>query len=129
MFVGPHRARLVDRLIEELRGAAALHIVGPRTTGKTTVVARSRPRLLHVRQQQGRLEVDVLVERGGGDVVGIEVKASAAPTASDARHLMALRDRVGAAFVAGVVLHTGPRAYRLGDRIVATPISSLWAAA
>ncbi len=93
------------------------------------VVARSRPRLLHVRQQQGRLEVDVLVERGGGDVVGIEVKASAAPTASDARHLMALRDRVGAAFVAGVVLHTGPRAYRLGDRIVATPISSLWAAA
>ena len=30
-------------------------------------------------------------------------------------------------FVGGVVLHTGPDTYRLGDRIFATPISTLWA--
>jgi hypothetical protein len=24
------------------------------------------------------------------------------------------------------VLHTGPRAYRLGDRLAAAPISTLW---
>jgi hypothetical protein len=29
--------------------------------------------------------------------------------------------------VAGVVLHTGPRTYALGDRLVAAPISTLWA--
>ncbi|MEZ4596366.1 MAG: AAA family ATPase [Chloroflexota bacterium] len=87
------------------------------------------PGLLHVRQQQGRLEVDVLAGRGGGAVVAVEVKANAAPTTSDARHLVGLRDRAGAAFVAGIVLHTGPGVYRLGERIVAAPISSLWATA
>ncbi len=90
-------------------------------------ISGSRPRLYHVRQQQGRLEVDLLAELGGGKVIGIEVKANAAPVAHDARHLAALRDRLGADFLAGVVLHTGPRAYSLGDRIVAAPISTLWA--
>jgi predicted AAA+ superfamily ATPase len=89
-------------------------------------VSESRPRLFHVRQEQGRFEVDVLAELGGGRIVAIEVKASAAPTAADARHLTGLRDRAGEAFVAGVVFHTGPRAYVLSDRIVAAPISALW---
>jgi hypothetical protein len=91
------------------------------------VVNASSTRLYHVRQQQGRFEVDVLAEFGGGEVVAIEVKATAAPTMDDARHLALLRDRTGDAFVAGVVFHTGPRAYRLAERIVAAPISSLWA--
>jgi hypothetical protein len=59
-------------------------------------------------------------------LLGIEVKATASPTAQDARHLVTLRDRLGETLVAGVVLHTGPRVYRLADRIVAAPISSLW---
>jgi predicted AAA+ superfamily ATPase len=90
-------------------------------------VTASRPRIYHVRQRQGRLEVDLLAELGGGRIVAIEVKAGAAPTESDARHLASLRDRAGEAFVAGVVLHTGPRAYKLGERITAVPISTLWA--
>ncbi len=89
-------------------------------------VSESRPRLYHVRQEQGRFEVDVLAELGGGRIVAIEVKASSAPTAADARHLAGLRDRAGEAFVAGVVFHTGPRAYALGDRVIAAPISALW---
>jgi len=28
--------------------------------------------------------------------------------------------------VAGVVLHTGPRSYELGERIIAAPICALW---
>ena len=88
--------------------------------------AASRPRLYHVRQQQGRFEVDLLAELGGGRLVGIEIKADAAPSGDSARHLAALRDRYPDAFVAGIVLHTGPRAYRLGDRLVAAPISTLW---
>ena len=86
----------------------------------------SRPRLYHVRQQQGRFEVDLLAELGGGRLVGIEVKADAAPTGASARHLAGLRDRYPDTFVAGIVLHTGPRAYRLGDRLLAAPISALW---
>lgn len=92
-------------------------------------LATSHPkaRLYHVRQQQGRFELDLLIDLGGGAVIGIEIKASAAPTADDARHLAGLRDRLGDLFVAGVVLHTGPRTFPLGDRIVAAPISTLWA--
>lgn len=90
-------------------------------------VTAARPRLSHVRQQQGRFEIDLLAELAGGGLVGIEVKATAAPGPADARHLAGLRDRYPDAFVAGVVLHTGPRAYGLGERLSAVPISSLWA--
>lgn len=89
-------------------------------------LARSRPRLFHVRAEQGRHELDLLAELGGGRVIGIEVKATSAPRADDAKHLEWLRDRLGARFVAGVVFHTGPRAFQLGERITAAPISSLW---
>jgi predicted AAA+ superfamily ATPase len=92
------------------------------------VVTAAQPRLYHLRQQEGRVEVDILVELGGGRLIGIEVKASAAPSAEDAKHLVTLRERFDEEFVAGVVLHTGPRVYELADRIVAAPISSLWEA-
>ena len=81
---------------------------------------------LHLRQEQGRHEVDLLVELGAGRVLGIEVKAHAAPGADSARHLAWLRDELGDRFVAGVVLHTGPRVYALGEKIVAAPICTLW---
>ena len=89
-------------------------------------VTPSRPRLFHIRQQQGRFEVDLLAELAGGRLIGLEIKADAAPSAESARHLAGLRDRYPETFLAGVVLHTGPRAYRLGDRLVAAPISTLW---
>jgi len=84
-------------------------------------------RFYHLRTEQGRQEVDLLVEVGAGSVLGIEVKASAAPSTDDAKHLAWLRDQLGDRFVVGVVLHTGPRSFTLGDRLVAAPISTLWA--
>jgi len=60
-------------------------------------------------------------------VAGIEIKATASPGADDARHLVWLRDRLGSRFTMGVVLHTGPTDFEMGDRIVAAPISTLWA--
>ena len=59
-------------------------------------------------------------------MIGVEVKADAAPGRRAARHLAWLRDRLGDRFVAGVVLHTGPRVFTLDERIVAAPISSIW---
>jgi hypothetical protein len=80
----------------------------------------------HLREKNGRHEVDLLTEFGGDRVIALEVKASAAPKRSDASHLEWLRDRLGDRFVAGAVLHTGPAVYALSDRIAALPIASLW---
>jgi uncharacterized protein len=89
-------------------------------------IAESRPRLYHLRQEQGRHEVDLLAEISATQVVGIEVKASAAPREDAAQHLVWLRDHLGKRFVRGVVLHTGSRTYEIGERILAAPIATLW---
>lgn len=94
-----------------------------RTEVETSAV---HPRLFHLRTEQGRHEVDVIAEFAGGRVVAIEIKASATPTVGDARHIAWLKDQLGERFVGGAVLHTGHRAFPLGDRIVAAPICSLW---
>jgi predicted AAA+ superfamily ATPase len=90
-------------------------------------ICSSQPRLYHLRQEQGRREIDIVVELAGQRVVGIEIKADSAPRTDAARHLVWLRDELGESFVAGVVLHTGPRTYELADRILAAPICTLWA--
>jgi hypothetical protein len=90
-------------------------------------VAECRPRLYHLRQEQGRHEIDLLAEVSGTRVLAVEVKANAAPRRDAAQHLAWLRDQLGARFVRGVVLHTGPRAYEIDERILAAPIATLWA--
>lgn len=90
------------------------------------VRARSRPRLYHLRQREGRHEIDILMEVGGSKLVAIEVKAGSAVTGDDAKHLRWLRDEIGDRFLAGVILHTGARVQAIDDRILAAPISTLW---
>jgi predicted AAA+ superfamily ATPase len=89
-------------------------------------VCSTRPRLHHLRQEQGRREVDLLAELAGHRIVAIEIKAASAPRADAAKHLRWLREELGDRFVAGVVLHTGPHLYELGPDIVAAPICALW---
>ena len=89
-------------------------------------MARTRYRLSHLREQDGRREVDVIAELGGGRIVGVEIKASASVSRSDARHLDWLSEAMGDRFTGGVVLHTGPDTFELAERIVAAPISTLW---
>lgn len=84
------------------------------------------PRLCHLRQEGGAREVDLVAELGFRRIVAVEIKARSAVDRSHARHLTWLRDQLGDAFAAGVVLHTGPHVYRLDDRIVAAPIACLW---
>jgi predicted AAA+ superfamily ATPase len=88
-------------------------------------VSAPRARLYHLRERDGRREIDVVAERATG-VVALEVKATAAPGRDDAAHLSYLRDVLGERFLAGAVLHTGPRAFVLADRVFALPICSLW---
>lgn len=87
---------------------------------------RPRARLHHLRTESGRQEVDLIVDLGGGRVIAIEVKAGTAPSSRDIRHLGWLRDRLGEAFVRGILFHTGPLAFDIGERIWALPISALW---
>lgn len=102
----------------------------------TFVLAQLRPilaldaslaRAYHLRQHDGRREVDVVLEAADGRVVGLEIKATAAPSRHDARHLAWLRDQLGDRFVAGAVLNTGRWIFPLGERITAVPIAALWA--
>lgn len=85
-----------------------------------------KPRLYHLREKNGRREIDLIADLPGGHVVAIEIKSTAAPKRSDAVHLEWLRDTLGERFLAGAVLHTGPRPFRLSERIFALPIATLW---
>lgn len=53
------------------------------------------PRLFHVRDANGRQEVDLVVELADGRVIGIEIKADAAPGPESARHLVWLAQSLG----------------------------------
>ncbi len=82
-------------------------------------------RLFHFRDRDG-VEVDAVLERASGEVVGIEVKASDTPRSDDFRGLRHLARRLGDRFRAGFVLHTGPQSLPFGDRLRALPVDALW---
>ena len=54
-----------------------------------------RRRTVLMRQQVLVRALDLLVETAGGQLIGIEIKAAATVTVSDARHLAWLRDETG----------------------------------
>jgi predicted AAA+ superfamily ATPase len=92
---------------------------------KAAATASTPVDLHHLRTQDGN-EVDVMAVAPDGRVAAFEVKAAAKITDADARGLRWLRDNVGDEFVAGFVLHTGPLAHRIDDRIWAVPLAMLW---
>lgn len=88
--------------------------------------AESGARLHHFRDRSG-IEVDLLLERPDGQIAAFEVKAATSVSEDDLRGLRLLRDRLGADFALGAVLHCGEQTVSLGDRLVALPVSALWA--
>jgi uncharacterized protein len=79
----------------------------------------------HFRDHNGT-EVDLVVERADGSVLGVEIKSSSGADRGDGKGLRFLRDSLGARFHCGIVFHTGPLTARLDERIWATPIPALW---
>jgi uncharacterized protein len=79
----------------------------------------------HFRDKDG-YEVDIVLEREGRDIAGVEVKAAATVSESDFRGLRKLKDACGARFAAGVVLYDGESAVRFADDLFAVPIQALW---
>jgi predicted AAA+ superfamily ATPase len=92
---------------------------------KQATWSATQPRLFHFRTQTGQ-EVDVVLEDASGQVVGVEVKASATVGARDFKGLRALAEASGNRFRRGVVLYTGKTAVPFGESLHALPVSSLW---
>jgi predicted AAA+ superfamily ATPase len=82
-------------------------------------------RVHHFRDKDG-YEVDLVLERGGRQLTGIEVKAAATVTDADFRGLRKLASAAGSRWTAGVVLYDGETGVSFGDDLYAVPISALW---
>ncbi|MCY1140357.1 DUF4143 domain-containing protein [Actinoplanes sp. Pm04-4] len=105
--------RILDTLVAaQFRAECALSVVGAD--------------MYHLRDANGRHEIDLLIEARDGQVIAVEVKATAAPAREDARHLEWLRERLGARLAMGLLVHSGPRVFGLSERILAVPLTSLW---
>ena len=72
-------------------------------------------------------EVDLVIETGSGTLTGLEVKAGATVHADDFKGLRKLAGACGDDFKLGVVLYDGESLVPFGDRLLAAPISCLWA--
>ncbi|CAH1664366.1 ATP-binding protein [Chelatococcus sp. HY11] len=79
----------------------------------------------HFRDREGR-EVDIVLERDDGMIVGIEVKASATVKPGDFGGLRALANACGDRFAVGALLYDGTDVISFGEKLIATPLSSLW---
>lgn len=71
-------------------------------------------------------EVDLVVERDDGAIVGFEVKAASRVPGDNFRPLRKLRSLAGDSFFAGVALYTGQRSYNFEDRLHVLPIDRIW---
>jgi len=85
----------------------------------------SRVNLYHYRTTTGR-EVDILLENAAGQLVGLEVKASATVVRKDFSGLDALSEDTGNKFVRGIVLYTGEQSVSFRENFTALPISAIW---
>ena len=92
---------------------------------KLSTTAQGDHRLMYYRDAD-KVEVDVVIENAAGQLVGVEVKASATIKESDLRGLKKLAGLAGSQFKMGVLLYDGTEELPLGDRVWAAPLSSLW---
>jgi len=81
--------------------------------------------VFHFRAHKGD-EVDLIIEDTNGELVGVEVKASATIRSSDFKGLRFLKDSLGSRFRRGVVLYTGGESIPFGEKLEALPVSVLW---
>ena len=89
-------------------------------------VDQDHAQIAHVRTAGGRHEVDLVISFDGRRTMGIEIKATAAPSIADARHLLWMQNELGPEFESGVIFHTGQEIIRFSDHVVALPICALW---
>lgn len=92
---------------------------------KHTTTSDDDYRLLYYRDAD-KYEVDIVIENSAGQLVGIEVKASATVKERDLRGLKRLASLAEDQFTAGVLLYDGDETMPLGRNQWAAPLSTLW---
>lgn len=81
----------------------------------------------HLRTEEGRHEVDLIIQRDDHRVVALEVKLSPAVEDDDVKHLLWLRDELKNDLLDAAVITTGAQAYRRRDGIAVIPAALLTA--
>lgn len=92
---------------------------------KHTTTSDDDYRLLYYRDAD-QYKVDVVIENAAGQLIGVEVKASATVKEKDLRGLKKLASLAGSQFKMGVLLYDGVETLPLGGGMWAVPLSSLW---
>jgi predicted AAA+ superfamily ATPase len=115
-----------NRLLQDplLRGRMLENFVGMELLKQIEFTAQ-RVRLSHFRTASGH-EVDFVLEKASGEVVGVEVKASSRLDADDFRGLRFLQSVVRERWQVGVVFYTGTKTLPFGERLWAQPVNALW---
>ncbi|MCY3689227.1 MAG: ATP-binding protein [Gammaproteobacteria bacterium] len=93
---------------------------------KRQSVLHEQPLFFYHYRDKDKVEIDVVIERGGLTVAGIEVKASATVNPSDFKGLRKLKRTAGNRFAAGVVLYDGEITAGFGDGMFAVPLRVLF---
>ena len=92
---------------------------------KATALCEEPTEVSHYRDKD-RVEVDLVLTRSPGEVVGIEIKANATARPEYFRGLRRLQEAVGAGFRCGILLHDGDRVEPVAPRLFAMPFKVLW---
>ena len=86
---------------------------------------QNEARVHHLRTHGGDHEIDLIVERGDGRVLALEVKLASTVDNRDVRHLRWLADGIGPELLDAAVITTGRYAYRRRDGIGVIPAALL----
>ena len=81
--------------------------------------------LYHFRSHDNK-EVDFVIERRNGKLLGIEVKSRESVTVEDFAGLRVLKEHAKKDFVRGIVVYLGRDIVPFGDDMVAMPLENLW---
>jgi len=82
--------------------------------------------LYHYRDREQR-EIDFIVERDDGALLGIEIKAATSAKKDDFKHLAWFRDNLaGDRPFIGIVLYAGEHTGSFGDDLWAVPFGAMW---
>jgi hypothetical protein len=87
--------------------------------------SEAQPKMYHFRTESGQ-EVDIVLERADGKIVGIECKSSSSIDTNTFKGLKALKELTGKKFHRGIVLYTGSSNLSVGDGLEALHVSALW---
>ena len=72
-------------------------------------------------------EVDIILERRDGKIIGIEVKSNHHVGIADIKGMLFLKESVPHLWHRGIILYCGDDIIPIAKDIIALPISALWA--